>query len=201
MTSAYIFAAAIGWPLLAIMLFFGGDSDFDLDADVDLDLDLDMDADLDTDLDLAHGGFGDVFTSMLSIRSLIFFAAFFGAAGLLFGIGSDSDLAVLILALGFGVLGAFANGWLTTWLKRSTTSSIRTRRDIEGQAARVTVPLGADHKGQVAVMIEGQPVRMTAAPFRARDVFEVGDQVVVVELDERGTALIARLDELAHGDG
>lgn len=204
MQGAYIFAAAVGWPLLAIMLLFGGDTEFDLDADVDMDLDLDldmdMDADLDTDFDMSSGGFGDVFTSMLSIRSLIFFAAFFGAAGLLFGIGNDSETAVLILALAFGILGAFANGWLTTWLKRSTSSSMLGRRHFEGQAGRVTVPLKDGVKGQVSVLIDGQPVKMTAIPFRQKDVFEAGDQVVVVELDDSGTALIARLDELANED-
>ena len=206
MMNAYIFAAAVGWPLLIIMLVFGGDTEFDLDADVDLDIDMDMDmdvdmdADLDGDFELSSGAFGDVFTSMLSIRSIVFFAAFFGAAGLLFGIGSDSDTAVLILALAFGVSGAFANGWLTTWLKRSTTSSMLGLRAYEGHAARVTVPLSDGVKGQVSVLIDGQPVKMTAMPFKRKDVFEAGDQVVVVEMDERGTALIARLDELAHGD-
>lgn len=202
MFGAYIFAAAVGWPLLAVMLVFGGDTEFDLDADVDLDLDMDMDmdADFDGDFDVSGGGFGDVFTSMLSIRSIIFFAAFFGAAGLLFSLASDADSVVFLLALAFGVLGAFANGWLTTWLKKSTSSSMLGRRDIEGQAAKVTVPLTEGHKGQVSVLIDGQPVKMTAMPFREKDVFEAGDQVVVVEMDEQGTALIARLDELAHGD-
>lgn len=204
MMNAYIFAAAVGWPLLAIMLIFGGDTEFDLDADVDMDMDMDIDVDMDADVDgdfeLSSGAFGDVFTSMLSIRSIIFFAAFFGAAGLLFGIGSDSDTAVFILALAFGVLGAFANGWLTTWLKRSTSSSMLGRQAYEGLAARVTVPLQEGVKGQVSVLIEGQPVRMTASPFKRQDVFEAGDQVVVVEMDERGTALIARLDKLVNED-
>ena len=206
MMNAYIFAAAVGWPLLGIMLLFGGDTEFDLDADVDvdfdmdMDVDMDMDADLDGDFDVSGGAFGDVFSSMLSIRSIIFFAAFFGAAGLLFSIGSDSDTAVFILALAFGVLGAFANGWLTNWLKRSTSTSMLGRRAFEGQAGRVTVPLREGAKGQVSVLIDGQPVKMTAIPFKQNEVFEAGDQVVVVEMDERGTALIARLDELAHGD-
>src|SRR5680860_404177 len=86
----YIITAIVGWTLVALSSIFGGDTDFDLDADMDLDLDMDVDLDFEgpdgLDIDGIDSGFdaiGETLMGMLSIRSLLYFAAGFGGAGLL----------------------------------------------------------------------------------------------------------------------
>lgn len=197
MFGIYLFSAIVGVPLVAMMLVFG-DADFDGDVDVDIDADVDLDVDLDADL--AGGWFGDSVSGMLSIRSLVFFLAGFGAIGLVMGmVWGHAAVATAITAGIAGVAGAYTNSALTSWLKRNQVSGELSKDHLEGTAGRVSVPVEAGRKGKVTVEVEGRPVQLTAAQYRSGDVLQVGDRVVVVELDEGGTALVARLDELTEG--
>ena len=56
------------------------------------------------------------------------------------------------------------------------------------------LPLGPGRSGRVSIDVQGQVVYLVSRPYRDGS-FEVGDQVVVIEVD-RGTALVASLEEL-----
>lgn len=210
MLGVYIFCAIVGIPLVLMMAFLGGDTDLDFDADLDLDLDMDMDVDVDVDVDpdletgldtVSTGGVaGDAFASMLSIRAAVFALAGFGTGGLV-GYWSGLPLAVhLAMAIVAGLGFAFASSFALAWVKQNETNSEVRKTDLQGKAARVTVPVAVDQRGKVTLLVQGKPTQMTAKLFseRGEQQLSVGDQVVVVEVDESGTALIARLDSLAN---
>lgn len=201
MFGLYLFCAIVGIPLVLMMAFLGGDTDLDFDTDLDLDMDVDLDSDLETGLDVAGTGgvVGAAFSGMLSVRSLLFALAGFGTAGL---VGWWSGLAFpihLFMAIVGGLGFSFASSFAMAWLKGSETNSEVRRVDLQGQAARVTVPVAIDQRGKITILVSGKPTQMTAKLFSDKGgELLVGDQVVVVEVDESGTALITRLDSLAN---
>ncbi len=205
MLGVYAFCAIVGIPLLLLMAFAGGDADLDFDADVDFDLDLDadLDVDLDADLDAAVGGgsglAGDALSDMLSVRALIFAMAAFGLIGLLAtwtGVAFPIDVVLAsVVALGF----AFASSAAMAWLRRSESSSELRKTDVEGNVGKVTIPMTGAQRGKVTISVKGKPTAMTAQLFNNKaGGVEVGEEVVVVEVNDSGTALIARLDSLAN---
>lgn len=213
MFEVYLFCTIVGWSMVALMLIFGGQSDFDLDADMDLDFDadvgvdadLDMDADVDSiDLDLQGGwgsALGETLIGVLSFRSILFFMAGFGATGLALGAVWGS-LAALPWSVGVGFLAAYFNSWLMRWIKSGGGSSAVTRSDMTGAPGHVIIPVEPGARGKVAIEVEGQPIYVVARHFNERTASQltVGEKIVIVDMDDRGTALIARLDELSHGD-
>ena len=62
------------------------------------------------------------------------------------------------------------------------------------------VPVGPGQKGRIAIQVGDRPIMMVARSFNEKneDQLVVGDAVVIVDTDEDGTALIARLDDLAN---
>lgn len=211
--SIYVASAIIGWVLVGLMVVFGGDSGLDVDTDVDLDLDMDLDMDMDMDLDVdmdmdspgvefdgVFDSVGDVFLGMLSIRSMLFAAASFGAVGLLGTWLLGTSIVALPFAVGAGLVGSFANSILMKWLRGSDLDSQMEASDIAGALGKVVVPVGPGQKGRVAIQIGDRPIMMAARSFNERvgDRLVVGDAIVIVDTDEQGTALIARLDDLAN---
>lgn len=215
MFEVYLFCTIVGWSMVALMLVFGGQSDFDLDADVDLDFDADVavdaDLDIDTDLDVDSvdvdlhagwaGGLGETLIGILSFRSVLFFLAGFGATGLALGAIWNS-IAALPWAIGVGFVGAYFNSWLMRWIKSGGGSSAVGRAEMTGAPGHVVVPVEPGARGKVAIEVDGQPIYVVARHFNERTASQltVGEKIVIVDMDERGTALIARLDELSHGD-
>ncbi len=215
MENIYLISALVGWPFILLFIFFGGadadadvelDVDLDLDADVDFDTDLDFDADLDADaVDIgdiassAGSGVADFVGSLLSFRSAVFGAAFFGTTGFLLGLVDTNALVTLIAAIGVGAAAWVGNSLLWRWLKNNMVGSTLTNRQIQGSTGKVVLPIESEAKGRVALDVGGQPVYYVAKPFHhdRGDQFAVGDEVVVIEVQE-GTALVARLDSLAE---
>lgn len=180
------------------------DTDVDFDADIELDTDVDFDSDVDLDSDAGSDGHSPVSAgldagqaivgSLLSFRSIVFFAAFFGAAGLVFtGLGYNVVLT-LVTALVLGVVASTANSVLFGLLKASETSSRVGERTFEGRPAAVTVPIDADHRGRIRVNLAGQPHYLVAESFDG-EAFEPGREVVVVEIQD-GIARVASLIDL-----
>ena len=192
MFSVFVFLAVVGWIFVAIFLFSSADFDVDIDADVDMDFDMDAgDAGgaLDTGLDLLG--------ALLSFRSLVFFAAFFGLTGLVLSwLGAGTALAV-VLAVAIGIFAAYLNTKLMRYLRRTSVSSQLSDSAIAGNAAKVVLPVSDDHRGRVAVDVKGQRLYLTATPFRptADQTYEVGDTVVIVEV-RNGSALVTAMDDL-----
>lgn len=225
MENIYLISALVGWPFILLFIFFGGadadadvdldldadldfdtdvDLDFDTDADFDLDLDADIDADVDADFDAsgfsAFGeGIADFVGSLLSFRSAVFGAAFFGTTGFLLGLVDTNALVTLIAAIALGAAAWIGNSMLWRWLKKNMVGSTLTNRQIQGSTGKVVLPIDQAAKGRVALDIGGQPIYYVAKPFHKDhgDQFAVGDEIVVIEVQE-GTALVARLDSLAE---
>jgi membrane protein implicated in regulation of membrane protease activity len=197
--AAAIFGGGFVVPALIGSLDFDTDADFDLDTDADFDLDVDADIDVDVDGDSAGvgatGAIGDWVSSLLTFRTLIFFATFFGAVGIVLTWLDYSEPVPLLSATGLGLLAGTANARLMAFLKRSDVSSHLTPRQLSGSTARVVLPIGQERKGRVEIDVAGQPTFMVALPYRGdTEQMPQGSQVVVVEV-RNGTALVAPLPE------
>lgn len=205
----YLAFAIFGGAFVIPMVLGGLDADVDVGGDLDIggdvgelsaDLDMGGDMDLDLDTDGLLGGVGDFVSSLLSFRSLVFFAAFFGFAGMVFSWFDFTEPAPLLTAGVLGFIAAAANSQLFRFLKSSESSSHVTDRELHGQQASVVVPLGPGRKGRIRADINGQPHYLVALPFRSGDDehYGVGEPVVVIEIED-GTALVAPLPSLETG--
>jgi len=193
----YIAAAIFGGGFVIPALI--GSLDFDTDADFDLDVDADIDVDTDGGVS-ATGAVGDWVSSLLSFRTLIFFAAFFGAVGIVLTVLDYSEPVPFASALGLGLLAGTTNARLMSYLKRSEVSSQLTQQDLAGATARVVLPITQTRKGRVEVDVSGRPMFMVAEPYQSRTPdMEPGNQVVVIEVRD-GIALVAPLPSFEGGN-
>ncbi len=193
MFTVFVFAAVIGWIFVAVFLFSAGDFDLDLDVEADIDLDMDLDADAP-----AGSGAGlEILGALFSFRSIVFFAAFFGLAGLLLLWLDAGTFLAVILAIGIGLFAAFVNVKLMQYLKRTSVNSQLKDTKIAGNAAHVTVPISRTSRGKVSVDVNGQRLYLIASPYNNKHdhEFAVGDTVVIVEV-KNGSALVTPMDEL-----
>lgn len=203
--AAAIFGGGFVLPALIGSLDFDTDADFDFDADVDIDIDVDTDFDADADFDGdasvagAVGGISDWVSSLLTFRALIFFAAFFGAVGIVLTVLDYSEPLPFLSALALGGFAGVVNARLMRYLKRSEMSSHLTARDLGGTTARVVLPIADERRGRVEIDVGGQPTFMVALPYRPNGAeLAPGDQVVVVEVRE-GTAFVTPLPSFEGG--
>lgn len=188
MTAVYAFAAIVGWPFLLFFVFFGDDGG---DADVDADADLEVEAG-----EGIGAGVASAFLSLLSFRSLVFFLAFFGATGLILTALRAAQVLVVAAALLLGLFAAGLNNRLFRYLKSTSVATEIGNQALSGALAKVTVPISARSRGRVTCRVEGQTVNLTAVPFDVHEQFEVGETVVVVEVD-RGIARVSSMRELS----
>ena len=210
----YLASAIFGGSFLLPMILGGLASDLDVELDSDIDMDVDVDVDLDLEVDAPDidvsefdGDAGQSMTasgmdasqaivgSLLSFRSIVFFAAFFGAAGLVFT-ALDYNIAVTFAtALVLGVMAAVANSVLFGLLKASEVTSQVGERSFQGRPASVTVPIERGRRGRIRIDLTGQPHYLIAESFDGNEEFMPGHPVVVVEI-EQGIAKVASLLEL-----
>lgn len=232
MTWFYVAASIFGGAFLIPMVLGGLSSDLDGGfggdiGDADLDMDLDMDLDVEADFEVGSDGigsdltaaagnpgvdgggfdsglFGAMFASLISFRTVVFFSAFFGAAGLVFGgLGYQSGVT-LATAILIGAIAAVANSMLFGLIKNSQPNSQISDRTLEGRPATVVLPMEGSTRGRVRVELSGQPQYIVARPIEGspgdpEQRFDVGASVVVVKI-EQGTALVAALPELGFGE-
>lgn len=193
MFGLYLFAAVVGWAFVAFFVFFAGDTDADFDGGG-----LDLDAEVDLDVDIAVDGgtsLADTATDFLSFRSLVFFLAGFGLTGIVLDVLSAGSILTFAAALALGVFALYLNTRLVRFLKRSGVSSDLRTADIVGVPGRVVLPIGSGRKGRITLNVGGRRLYLVALPFRDDADFAVGDNVVVIELEE-GTALVSPLDDI-----
>jgi membrane protein implicated in regulation of membrane protease activity len=203
----YTFTAIVGWTLVGLMAVFGGDSGFDADTDLGMSLDSDLNLKVDGpsgldigDASTAFGSFGEVLLGMLSVRSMLFFAAGFGGAGLLATWLTGTSIGALPFAAAAGFLGSYVNSALMKWMRGSELDSQLQSSDISGSRGEVVVPVGPGQKGRIAVQIKDRPIMMLADVYSKKDSdqLKVGERILVVEVDDNGTALITRLNDLSQ---
>lgn len=199
----YIYLAALifGGMFVIPMVLGGLDTDVDIGGDLDIaggieagGLDADTGFDLDPDAgETAVDAVGSFVSTLLSFRSIVFCSFFFGFSGVLFRLLGVGTFGTLIAAIGLGLVAAVLNAKLFSFLKTTGSSSQRLARDIEGHSAKVILPITGSQKGRIRADLSGQPTFMVAVPYTASGAFDVGDSVVVVEVQD-GTAHVAALD-------
>ncbi len=169
MTGLYVFFLAVGGPLL-LWFAFAGDADadgFGGDADADGPL------------------------AVIPLSSIAFVMAFFGLTGLLAGATGAASGIALVLALVIGVVAGGLNSAAFSWLKRNSTSSEVMDHELEGQIAKVSLPVSTEHRGRIIVDIAGAREQMTASPADGSSI-DSGQRVVIVKV-EQGVAIVAPL--------
>jgi membrane protein implicated in regulation of membrane protease activity len=211
----YLASAIFGGSFLIPMVLGGLSSDMDVDFDTDVETDFELDADFDVDVDADVGELTAdgpdagstspissgvdagqaILSSILSFRSIVFFTAFFGVAGLVFGFLGYGTVVTAITAVALGVIAALANSMLWGLLKASETTSQVRERNLQGRPATVTVPVGGGRRGRIRMELSGQPIYMVAETFEGDEVIGPGRSVVVIQI-ERGVAVVAPLPEL-----
>jgi hypothetical protein len=218
MLALYLACLVVGGVLLALSLFGGGDSDLDVDvsADVEVSADLDVAADVDVPADVdaggpdADAGAGDdagseaagqgvaAAASLLSMRNLVFFLAFFGLTGTLLTLGRSGANATLLTSLALGTVAAAVVHRLMGFLRASESGAVASETVFAGARARVLIGISRTRPGKVTLE-DGERTYELVARIHARaavDHFERGDSVVVVRLQE-GVALVAEPAYLA----
>jgi membrane protein implicated in regulation of membrane protease activity len=194
LTAVYLFAAVVGWPLVAFLVLFGDTAESGGGIDT---------GGFDGGGDAGGGdaGSGDsslatTIGSFFSLSGIAFFAAFFGLTGLLLGWMDAGSVATFLGAAALGVFAAWFHGMLIGWLGRTSSNSSISDSEIAGLAGRVSVPLAADRKGRIWVEIAGRRLNYVALPYRPdAATYGVGDTVVVIEVED-GVALVAPMDDL-----
>lgn len=174
MTTLYIFSLVLGGGLLAFSLLgdtFGDHGDM---------------ADHDTD--------GAKF---LSLRTISYFLFVFGAVGaaLTWGWRGASPVLTSVLAGGAGLLVSGVSAAVFSYLRRSSSGDTQGEESFVGLAGTVIVPIGAGGAGKVIVRRGDRAFELTARPFETDAAPpNTWRSVVIVEM-QRGTALVAPLED------
>ena len=212
MLALYLFCLIVGGGLLAFTLFGadadGSDSfdaehggDFELEADQGGDFELDAGGDAvaldhvggaDPGGGLEHHGGWDPVRDFLSIRSLFYFLAGFGATGLLLDVLTAASTSVaLVWAIATGLVAAFLAGSIYGWLRRSESGAVSREHDyLVGKPARVVLPVVAGRRGKVRLLSGEREVVLLARLYSGDDPdCARGSTVVIVEI-EGDTALV-----------
>lgn len=196
-----IFGAALllGFLYALFLIFFQGVGHaFDL-GDVELfghEIDFgalvdasnhDLDLSADHDLALDHDGHEVTGLSMLAISG---FTTAFGAFGLASAtlLNAPAVLSLLAAAVGGVLVGGMAQIFFIQVLSQSTSSNIQLHT-IKGVQARVTVPIPAQGIGQIAIVLSGQ--RMTLSARSSSEVAIPRTTVVIVDSVRDGVAYVS----------
>jgi hypothetical protein len=194
MLTLYWIALIVGGFFVALSLIGGdadGGSDFDLDAEAEFDLDLDADA--------GGGGFG--LGDLLSLRAALLLVAAFGLTGVLLHYAGTGEPFTLLLSSLTGAVVALGG---TYAIKTIGQAEVSASTDIDtlliGRTAQVVVPFGARDRGAVVVTTGAGRHRVRAASLGGPDAFELGDEVVVVQVEDGIAQVVRPGGELPPGD-
>lgn len=176
MTGLYLFAAAVGVPLVAWFLLSGGDDGGD-DGGGDENI-------------------GGIMLRLLPLSTVALALATFGITGLAIGAVGTGTLATLLAALVAALIGGALNTTMFSYLRRSDSTTSVSDDQLSGAVGRVILPIGPDRRGRVAISVSDQQLYLSAqTPPGSTDatVLETGDPVLVVEVRD-GIAVVIRLD-------
>lgn len=192
MLSLYLFALIVGGGLLLFSLITGNGDDAqsaDFGADPDAGIDL-------------HQQFGEPgllgVQDFLSIRTLLYLLAGFGASGTLIDLLTSASASVaLAWAVVTGVIAASLAAAIYGWVRRTDSGAVPTEPDyLLGVAARVVLPVIPGHRGKIVALYEGREVELLARLYGQEDAAcPRGSEVVIVDIDG-DTALVTALSVL-----
>lgn len=126
--------------------------------------------------------------AFLRLRALLFFAFFFGLAGLLGGLLMGPG-ATLFTALGTGMVCAFLGDWVLSRLGSSTADSSLDGDDLVGLEAEVTVPIAVGGTGKISGTVQGRTIELLARRAGGGAALSPGDRVLVLEMRD-GVAIV-----------
>lgn len=209
MLPVYIFSLVLGGSFLLVSILGDVlDADADIDADVDVDFDADMDVDGADAVDGGHAGesvevvhaadtgHAPAAVKIFSIRGLIYALFGFGAVGsALTWLGQGGGITTFVSAVVGGLLTGGMVTVLFNWLKATSASNRTGDQGFVGLRGTITLPVGENSAGVVAVERGGRRITLRALPWPGAE----GDsttwrQVVVMDMD-RGVARVAPLEE------
>ena len=171
MTGLYLFAVALGVPLVLWFLLAGGDDGGGQDD-----------------------GFAGVMFRWLPLSSVAFVVAAFGVCGLALGATDASGGTTFVVAATAGVLAGVLNSTLFNWLRRSESTIEVTDERLAGAIGRVVVPVAPGRRGRITVTVGDQQIHLTAlAVPDAPAELGVGAPVLVVQVRD-GIASVSPLD-------
>jgi membrane protein implicated in regulation of membrane protease activity len=130
--------------------------------------------------------------AFLSVRVWTYFLAFGGATGLLLRyLAPVAEPLRALLALLVGVLAAaFARVVVARAAGGGPSGTVRSE-DMQGRTGGVLVPFGSGATGKVRVRVAGSDVDLLATTDEAEPL-RSGEEVLVVEVRDDGTALVTR---------
>ncbi len=178
MTGLYLFAAAVGVPLLAWFLLSGGDEGSNGGDGGD--------------------GIGGLMLRLLPLSTMAIVAATFGICGLVLGATGTGAGTTFVGAAMAAAVGGALNSTVFAYLRRSESTTAAGDEQLAGAMGRVVLPVGGERRGRVAISVGGQQLYLSARalPDASADAdaeLEVGAPVLVVEVRD-GIASVTRLD-------
>lgn len=169
----------------------GADADADLSAGAASDFSVDGAADL-SHADLPHElhavGDGHLthadavgLSQWFSLRFLVYFAAMFGAVGVILTYLTDlSPIWILSLALLAGAAVGQGFQQVMMYARRTAGDSTPRPQDYVQRLARVSIPIRPPDKGEVTLQVRGTERSIPALAQDGRSTFAGGAEVVVV---------------------
>lgn len=197
MLPLYLFALIVGGGLLLFSLMAGhGDSD-----GPGVESGADADADIAPDFDHEGAGGHDWVSAQdfLSVRTLLYLLAGFGATGTLIELLTGATTPVSFAwALLTGLAAAMLAASVYGWVRRTDSGVVPTDPDyLIGATARVILPVVHGHRGKILALHQGREVELLARLYGSEDPdCPRGSEVVIIEVDGE-TALVAALPQLS----
>lgn len=184
MIGLYLFALAAGLPLVLWTLFGGGDDGGDGGDGGD-------------GADGGSDGIGALMMRLFPLSTIALASAAFGLTGTALTWAGSATTLTLLLAVVVAVVAGALNTAMFSFLQRTGSSASVSDHQLTGATGRVTLPIGVDRRGRIALNVAGQQVYLSAQATPtaegAVDELEVGAPVLVVEVRD-GIAQVVRLD-------
>ena len=190
MLPLYLFALIIGGGLLLFSLVHGAGGHAHVADGAELDHDVGSGLEGDGWLEIQD---------FLSVRTLLYLLAGFGASGTLIDLLTGASAGVtLSWALLTGIAAAAMASTIYAWVRRSDSGIVPTEADyLVGATGRVVLPIRPGYRGKIVAVQDGREVELLARLFGRDDLLlERGSQVVIVDIDG-DTALVSALPLLS----
>lgn len=183
MLVAYILSAITGGILVAASAILGGEHDSHFGGDAHVG---------DADVGDHDGVHSDLYLPFLSLRFWTYFAATFGAVGLLLtNFSGAGEPLVGLVALATGLVAGLLTHWAMRAISRREVESGVKAEDLVGKEARVLIGVGPQSEGKIRIDVKGELLDM-AAFTEDRVALIPGDRALVVSIEE-GKANIVSL--------
>jgi hypothetical protein len=134
---------------------------------------------------------------LLPLSSLALAAAVFGICGLILGVVGAAAGTTFLGALLAGAVAGGLNSAVFAWLRQSEEAASTDDAQLVGTIGRVVLPVAAERRGRIAVVVGGQQRYLSALALPGRrgeagEELDVGAPVLVVEVHD-GIAAVTRL--------